>query len=595
MPKHHVSFGQPASGLGRIVLDLLAEAGHDLPAACGGAGRCGQCLIEADGGMLSPPTGLEQELLTPERLARGWRLACQARVEGPVTISWEGQDAAGPGKGFADVTRALGVTPAVTRRTVRIPLATTKGPAGDWERLTQALGLERQPDIWSCRGLAGLDHGRDELEVLLRGDSLVGLAAPGRLLGAVFDLGTTTVAGGLVDLENGELAAVRSAFNSQRVFGADVLSRLGYAQAGPGALSSLSDRIQGQVRAMLHALLADAGASPANLVDMVVVGNAAMEHLFLGLGVAGLATLPFVPVHQMGLGVPAAALGLPAHAGAWIYLPPNLAGFVGADTVAGIVATDLSRSTGPTLLLDLGTNGELVLADRGSLWACSTAAGPAFEGAAIGCGMPGLAGAIERVGYDRGDLALATIGGAVPRGLCGSGLIGAVAVLREAGALDPTGRLQAGAGLAPGLSTRLRPGPHGTEVVIFAAPGRDIVLTQGDIRQVQLAKGAIATGVRLLCKTAGLSPGDLSQVLLAGAFGQHVEVAQAASLGLLPGIPPERVRAVGNVAGEGARLMLTHAACRAEAEALAGRVKVIELAADPEFQEVFAEEMTFPG
>ncbi|MGE5549511.1 MAG: ASKHA domain-containing protein [Bacteroidota bacterium] len=594
MSRREVYLGQDKADEDRSVLELLAEAGFDLPAACGGRGTCGQCLVRVDAGLLTPPTGLECERLSSDQLAEGWRLACQARVLGPVTVSWEDQHQVRPGKGFAEATRALGLAPAVVRREVDLPPAAAKAPTGDWERLTEALALDLRPDLWSCLGLSGLDHGRARLEVLLGSGALLGLATPGTLLGAVFDLGTTTVVGGLVDLERGSLMAVRAAFNAQRIYGADVLARLGHAQGGAEARLALRDRIQGQVRAMLRALLGDVRATPGNIVDLVIVGNTAMEHLFLGLDVGGLAALPFLPLHQAGLTVPASALGLPAHPGARVYFPPNLAGFVGADTVAGIVALDLGARPGPALMLDLGTNGELVLAYEGRLWACSTAAGPAFEGAEIGCGMAGLPGAIERVHFVDGDLAAGTIGGAAPRGICGSGLIDAVAVLREAGIMDPTGRLGGVDRLSPALAARLRAGARGSEVVLASGPARAVVLSQGDIRQVQLAKGAIAAGVRLLCRTAGISPGDLRQVYLAGAFGQHVEVAKAARIGLLPGIPPARVRAVGNVAGEGARLMLTHAPCRAEAEALVGRVEVRELAADPEFQAVFAEEMLFP-
>lgn len=593
LPEYHVHFGGGSHELGRTVLELLAEAGYDLPASCGGGGRCGQCRVKARGDGLTPAGEEERVLLGPDRLGEGWRLACRARVAGPAAVAWEGSDDTQPGKGFAESLRHAPLAPGVTRRRIRIPPVTAKDPRGDWERLTAALGSACRAELWPCLALAGLDRGRDEAEVVVGGGAPLGLAAPGRLLGAVFDLGTTTVAGGLVDLEDGKILAVRSAFNAQRIYGADVLARLGHALGGPEGSRALMERIRGQVRAMLLALLGDAGAAPANVADLVLVGNTAMEHLFFGLDVSGLAALPFVPVHQAGLSVPAAALDLPAHPGARVYFAPNLAGFVGADTVAGIVATNLPELPGPTLLVDLGTNGEMVLAREGRLWACSTAAGPAFEGAEISCGMGGLSGAIERVGLAEGDLSLETIGGAPPRGICGSGLIDAVAVLCEAGAVDVTGRLQAEGVSAP-LAARIRPGTRGAEVLLARHGGREVVLTQGDIRQVQLAKGAIAAGARLLCKHAGIEPGGLERVFLAGAFGRYVDADKAARIGLLPGIPPERVRAVGNAAGEGARLMLTNAACRAEAEGLTGRVEVLELAADPEFQTVFAEEMLFP-
>ena len=588
-----MTLGERPSELGRSVLELLAEAGHDLQASCGGGGRCGQCLVHVVAGSPAPQTELERQALPPLRLAEGWRLACQARLTGPLTIAWEGSPAA-PGKGFAEPLRRPSRKPPLVRRQVSLPPSAGPKQQGDWERLCTALGVSTSPEFGACESLSGLARAKDPVAVILRHGAPIGLAADGRLLGAVFDLGTTTVAGGLVDLETGNLLAVRSAFNAQRVFGADVLSRLGQAEESPEGRHALQDRILGQVRSMLHTLLDEVGAAPANLVDLVVVGNTAMEHLFCGFGVSGLAVLPFAPVHQAGLEVPARIFGLPAHPGARVYFPPNLAGFVGADTVAGLVATDLPRLSGPSLLVDLGTNGELVLADRGRLWACSTAAGPAFEGAEIGCGMPGLPGAIERVDLIDGDLRLHTIDRAAPRGLCGSGLLDAAAVLLEAGVIEPTGRIRTGEDLPAALARRIRAGAGGAEVLLAAGGGRDLTLTQPDVRQVQLAKGAIAAGIRLLCKAAGLAPESLSRVLLAGAFGLHLDVAKAARLGLLPGVPVDRVQVIGNAAGEGARLILTNSDCRDEAESYAGRVEAIELASDPEFQAVFAEEMLFP-
>ena len=321
MSEYTVSLGQNGSDRGRTVLELMAEGGYDLPVACGGGGRCGKCLVRLSGDSLPPPTAEESVCLSAARLAEGWRLACQVRIAGPVTVLWEGSAASRPGKGFAVSSRALPLAPAVMRRNVVLREATAKDQQGDWERITSALGCVGRPDLWSCSGLAGMDHRSQSLAVIVDGRGLLGAAPPGRLLGAVFDLGTTTVVGGLVDLEDGTLVGVRSAFNAQRIYGADVLARLGHAQSGPEGRRALRDRIRGQVRTMLGALLADAGAGEANLVDLVMVGNTAMEHLFFGFDPGGLAALPFVPVHQAGLTTPMAALDLPAHPGARMYSP----------------------------------------------------------------------------------------------------------------------------------------------------------------------------------------------------------------------------------------------------------------------------------
>lgn len=583
--------GEKEAERGRTVLELLAAAGRGPEAPCGGIGKCGRCLVRVVSGECGEPTGRELELLAPERLADGWRLACQARVKGSVTVAWESP--AWRGKGFSASPRLVPLAPAVERRRVR-PASAAGERRGDWERLAVAAGLDDQrPTLWACLSLAGSACGADGLDLLVKEGRMLGTAASGSLLGAAVDIGTTTVAAGLFDLESGVLLAARSAFNAQRVYGADILARLAYALQGAENRAALRDGIQDQVRTMLRDLLAAAGAEPANLAEIVIVGNTAMGHLFLGLDQGRLAVAPFVPVYQAGLTVPAAALGLPAHPGAEVFIAPNLAGFVGGDTAAGVIATDLSGRPGPSLLVDLGTNGELVLSAGGRLWACSTAAGPAFEGAAISCGMPGVTGAIERVELD-GDLSVATIGGAEPLGLCGSGLLDAVAVLRTAGAVDATGRLRGHAELPPALAGRIRPGPGGSEILLAAGAHGEVVLTQQDLRQVQLAKGAIAAGVRVLCAEAGLNPAELREVLLAGAFGQYVDPVKAADLGLFPGVPPERIHAVGSAAAEGARLMLLNAGCREAAQSLVGRVTVVELAAIPGFQDIFAAEMLFP-
>ena len=593
MPKHRLTVGERTLDQGRTVLELIVEAGGDLPAVCGGGGRCGRCLVQLTEGSLSPLTDAERSFPREEQMAQGWRLACQARADGKASIEWVTETEARPGKGFAESGRDLPLQPLVHRKSVRIPPSDPEDQRGDWERCAAALAIDDAPDYWSCLGLFGLPRDAERADLLLAGGRLLGLAAPGRVLGAVFDIGTTTVVGGLVDLEDGDLLATRAAFNAQRIYGADVLSRLGHAMQGPEFRGALQARIQGQLAAMLQGLLDDIGAGRDNLSDIVLVGNTAMEHLFFGLDVSGLSVLPFVPLHQHGFSVPAGVLGLPAHPGAQAYWAPNLAGFVGADTTAGIIALDLTRREGVNLLIDLGTNGELVLARAGRLWACSTAAGPAFEGAEISCGLPGLPGAIERVDFDT-DLRIQTIGQATPRGLCGSGLIDAVAVCLDRGVVDTSGAMQMRREIPPVLAPRVREGKTGLEFVLTSGGPSEVSLTQRDIRQVQLAKGAIAAGVRLLCEAAGVEPGEVDRVFLAGAFGQHVDAAKAGRIGLLPGIPIGRVKAVGNAAGEGARLILTSLPCRAEAETLADKVKIVELAARPDFQMIFADEMMFP-
>jgi len=390
--------------------------------------------------------------------------------------------------------------------------------------------------------------------------------------------------------------------NPQVAFGDDVFSRIRHGGTAEG-LEAMRSALLREISSMIEGLCRDAGVAREHVYEAAFAGNTAMEQILLGVDPSPLGQLPFVPGIGPGLFVPALELGLPIHPRGMAYLFPVIGGFVGGDTVAGLLAARLEHQEAPALLVDIGTNGEIVLWDGAGFRAASTAAGPAFEGARISCGMRGTRGAIEKVELN-GDVHLDVIGNTEPMGLCGSGLIDAVAELLNQGLLTPEGQLLAPEECPEGtpepLRRRLRENERGERLFVLAdreevARGDPLVLTQRDIREVQLGAGAIRAGIAILLRQAGLEPADLKTVLVAGGFGNFVRRSSAQRIGLLPlGIDHRRIRYIGNASLAGARLALLCTEARKEAEARARKVKHLDLSLAPDFQEAFAEAMLFP-
>jgi len=389
-------------------------------------------------------------------------------------------------------------------------------------------------------------------------------------LGIAVDVGTTTLAAQILDLTTGNVLAVRTALNNQAQHGADIMSRIGFAVAGKG-LPALTKLIRDQVGGMVGELLGESGREPGSLRDIVLVRNTAMHHLFCGIDCTPLSRYPFEPERDGLMTFAAEDLGWAPGFHPLIRFQPCLGGFVGSDILAGIIATNLHKSSEPVCLIDLGTNGEIVAGAEGRLLCCSTAAGPAFEGARISMGMRAVTGAIAEVMRDGDQLACRTLGDVPPRGICGSGLVDAAAVLLDLDRVTFRGRI-AGGGNSVGLAG-------------------SVSLTQTDIRELQLAKGAIAAGIRILLRELGLQPGDLHSVYLAGAFGNYVRTRSAHRIGLLP-FMPDAVVSSGNTALRGAKCILFEDA--GFVQALAGRIEHVSLHARSDFQDIYVEEMSFP-
>lgn len=439
---------------------------------------------------------------------------------------------------------------------------------------TRLLSASELAEGWrlACRARAGSDLTIElaQWEAAILSDDTTFHFTPRDGFGVAVDLGTTTLVAQLLDLRSGAVRAVRTALNAQARHGADIMSRIEFARQD-GGQAELTRLIREQLGTLLRALVQEAGASA--LSDIVLVGNTAMHHLFCGLSVEPLACLPFEPEHDGLQTFAAEDLGWNLPGNSTVRFLPCLGGFVGSDILAGVLATGLHESEELVALVDLGTNGEMIVGRRDRMLCASTAAGPAFEGARIIQGMRAVTGAIAEVRIGEGGFRCRVLGNVPPRGLCGSGLVDAVAAGLELGRIGPSGRLARGADM---------------EIA------RGVAVSQADIRELQLAKGAIAAGLRILLEHWGARPADVARLHLAGAFGNYINRDSARRIGLL-NFPPEKVIPAGNTALLGAKLALCRLGQDSGFAELRRRIRHVSLSEDERFQEVFAEEMLFPA
>lgn len=576
------------------LLSALHGAGIEVESVCGGMGSCGKCRIHILEGEVSDPTLEEEEHLSEEQLAAGERLACQCFplsdlvIEVPATSLDAGQRLQ-----LESGLKTEGFDPAVHHHDIDVDIPSSPGDPGS--DLLRVLGaLERSEpaektagaDLEGLRRLPGLlREERGAVRAVTRHGELLGLLPRTRRpLGLAVDLGSTKVALFLCDLAEGRVLASAGFLNPQVRHGEDIITRIQYAlDKSPSRLGEL---VVESINENLEGMLAEAGRSREDIFEMVLVGNTAMHHLFLALPVAQLAFSPYLPATDLPLEVKARELGLETNPAAVVYLPPPIAGYVGSDHLAAVAATRLWERPGPCLLLDIGTNTEVALQAEGRIVSCSCASGPAFEGGGLSQGMRAGRGAIERVCIDpsTGEAHLSVIGDAQPRGICGSGILGALAAMLEAGILDTSGRLR---------EAHPRVERRGGEPAYFLAPPNadhpeGVAVTQKDVREIQKAKGAIRAGTDILLMQAGVEYGDLKEVILAGAFGSYIDPSDALALALLPPVPIDIISQVGNAAGAGARSMLLSLSARREAEELARGLAYLELSNHPSLGKLFA-------
>lgn len=594
---------------GTLIMEAAARAGIILQAACGGAGTCGKCIVRVQAGVC-PASETEIRVLGNVRVAAGDRLACRARIQAAMTVVVPESSLFESGLKIlmTDQGTVLPVV-ATIRKTFRRLAAPRQGDTdSDLRRLTQGL-IPGPVRLDVLRALPGTLRRANYAVTLVQADDAVIAVEAGdtsdQCYGVAFDVGSTTLVGTLVDLLTGREMGVAACVNPQTSFGDDVVSRIQLCRSDPHGLARLSDAVVAALNRLTAELLADAAVPPEHVYRVMIAGNTTMQQLVCGIDPSALGELPFVPAFNRGLDLEAAAIGLHTAPAAHVFVFPQIGGFVGGDTVAGILATGLDRCSGAALLVDIGTNGEIVLAHAGQLMATSVAAGPAFEGARIVNGMRAAAGAIEKVVLgDDGDLRINVIGDRQAAGLCGTALIDAVAELLRCGMIDATGRIvspeELPASLSPALRMRVCAWEEGgAPAVVLAHPdetvdGRPLCLFQKDIRELQLANAAIRAGINRLLRQAGIAVRDLKEVLLAGAFGNFIRRRNALRIGMLPPLPHERIRFVGNAASLGAKLVLLSNREKQAAEAVLGKTRHVDLSLDPEFQMEFSEAMLFP-
>jgi uncharacterized 2Fe-2S/4Fe-4S cluster protein (DUF4445 family) len=570
--------------------------GLPIDSTCGGRGTCGKCKVRVIQGSAEVTTADHRQLLK-EEIEGGWRLSCQTRIyedmECEVPQLLRVPKAATMGLG-----RLVILDPNVRKVYLELTEPTLEDQRSDVMRLRDALtaeGHDMAAGVPVLRTIPGaLRDSGFKVTAVLAGEQLIALERGDTTedcFGVAFDVGTTTLVGTLMNLRTGMAAGVLSTLNGQAPFGADVISRISHGMNGPDSVLELQAAVVGTMNAILSDLYQQTGVSPAGTYEAVVVGNATMLHLLLGIDPSPLAVMPFTPAFMEPLLVPAAEVGLNIHPNGYIQTLPALGAYVGADIVAGVLATSVVREDKLRVFVDVGTNGEIVLGSAQRALATAAPAGPAFEGSQIRCGMRATDGAIE--GVQLGDtVELQVIGGDIPaQGICGSGLVDAVAQLLLAGLLDHSGRMKTREDV-PGHPLRERLIEVDGVRAFLLAEG--VYLTQKDIRELQFAKGSIATGIKVLMDILGVETKDLDEVLLGGSFGSYLNPESAKIIGLVPPVDVDRIIAVGNSAGEGAKIALLSYRERQVAFELPARIEYVELSGRTDFNDAFVSVLGFP-
>jgi len=583
---------QGKSSADKSMLECAHQLNFGIRSTCGSQGTCHSCKIKVLSGTVSGPTSNEREAFSSQELKEGWRLACQTYPTSDCKLDI-------PEESMVMRQRlqieGLKVTvypkPPVHAYKLSLSAPSVSDLQADADRLLQMLKKQqgiycRSIDIDTLRNLSPrLRYLNWQCQVSVRDDEVIAIADwSSRQLGLAIDLGTTKIAGFLVDLNTGQLLTAKGIVNLQASHGADVISRISYAMKSPAEKERMQELAIQAINQLITDLCNDVGAETTEILEVVMVGNTAMHHLALCLPVKQLAYSPFVPAACRALDIKARDLGIHITPGGYVHLLPNVAGFVGADHVAMLLSLAAHKIKGVTVALDIGTNTEISLINNGQISTVSCASGPAFEGVHIRSGMLAASGAIEWVRIIKDKVHYQTIDNSPPIGICGSGILDTMAQLYLTGILDRSGKMKDN-------HPRVRTTENQLEFVLVNEDERNgrpaIVLTQQDIRGLQLAKAAIRTGIQVLLEINSLSEESIGQVIIAGAFGSYIDITSAITIGMLPSLPLNRFRQVGNAAGVGARLTLISQRKRSEAQTIAAKICYIELATAPYFMQTF--------
>jgi uncharacterized 2Fe-2S/4Fe-4S cluster protein (DUF4445 family) len=574
------------------LLTCAHHLGVGISSICGGRGTCRSCKVQVMSGTVSEPTSSDREAFTPEELKEGWRLACQTYPSLDCKLNVPPESMTTPQRTQVEgLEIAVRPEPPVRVYLLQLSAPSLSEPHADADHLIETLNQQyslncSEVDLKALHVLSDRLRSWDwKCQAAVRNEELISLIPwSNHPLGLAVDLGTTKIAGYLVDLSDGKTLVAKGIMNPQISLGEDIISRMTAVINSPEEAGRIQKLAVEAISELAGDLCGELKLNKEEIVEAVVVGNTAMHHLFLGLPVRQLALSPFVPAVSRALDIKARDLGLLIAPGAYVHILPNIAGFVGADHVAMLLATEAGKAQGPTVALDIGTNTEVSLIKQGKITAVSCASGPAFEGGHIKDGMRAAAGAIERIRIADDSLQYQTIDQAAPVGICGSGILDGLAQLYLNGILDEGGRITDN-------HSRVRTNRGQREFVLVGEEEGNgqpaITITQRDVRELQLAKAAIRAGIQMLLEANNCSDQEIEQVIIAGAFGTYIDVQSAVAVGMLPALPLNRFRQVGNAAGMGAKLALISLGKRAEAQAVASRVEYIELGSAPHFEQTF--------
>ena len=582
---------------GENLFRFLVCHGYSIPSSCGGMGTCGKCRVLIHKGLKSP-TESEEVHLSQVELDQGWRLSCQQKVNCDIVLEVLQIDETTQAKELLKHELHTALDPGMEKVYLELPSPGKEDQCPDTLRVQEGLGVRRitfplsvlrkVPHVLRVKDFrATVTKEKDRALDVEPGDTT------GAFYGLAIDIGTTTIAGYLLDLNSGQEMGIRSQINPQRSFGADVIARIKHVyEHSETGLKELQEAVVSAINRMIHQLCQTAAIEPAHIYKVTVAGNPTMLHLFTAVDPSQIDHSPYIPVLRDGMIISANELGLETNSEGRVYIIPAISGYVGADITAGVLFSGLHQSSKLSLFVDIGTNAEIVLGNKERMLACSTPAGPAFEGALIKHGMSATPGAIAHVllGGDS-EPRLEVIGNSIPKGICGSGLIDLIAELRKVELINEQGKLLTQDNLH--YAKRVTPDERNQPQFLVSGGDKPIYLTQQDIRELQLAKGAIRSGVDIVLREWGAAPEDIDVVYLAGAFGNYVRRESVLRIGMLPPFPLEKLTPVGNAAGQGAKLCLVNQGEWIEAQQLAERVQYYELSYYKGFSDTFIESLCF--
>lgn len=590
---------------GGTVLEAAILAGVDIDGNCSGTGICGKCKVRIDSGDLtqcSDPYGK----LTESEKKRGFRLACTHRLlKDSVVYTTDSRATAERKRKLIHLPEGFKPEPTLRKEYITVKATTLSEAKSDDRRVREALGeKDISFEVEALRNIAVILREQNDLTITLRNGRIIDAESGDHsreCYGLAIDVGTTTVVVMVWNLITGELKGVDAFTNPQANHGADVISRITYVMKNRTEnLEKLRSALIDRINLSVYEFSFLYGIKLQNIYEVVVVGNTTMSTIFAGMDPSQLSTAPFAPIFENGVAGDASRFGITAADHAKLYISANIAGHVGSDITAGIITTDLTDFNEGRLFIDIGTNGEIVMTGNGKAVACSTAAGPAFEGSSIECGMRAANGAIERIDLSVDGVAFRTVGSIAPVGICGSGIFDAVGELVRVGIVDSSGRILSADKLEKkkvpeALISQIRTVEGVSDFCLYKGRHgeKDVYITQKDIREVQLAKAAIAAGIRILMKKVGITEQEIKQIIIAGAFGNYIRAESAIRIGILPDIDRLRIHSAGNAAGSGASMMLLSPEYRQRVEKTARRIRHVQLATEPNFQDAYMEAMRF--